>query len=166
MKNNEAIVLCERVLDPDDLGYAVTQEVRREARSALQVAGMRPADESSQTTSGKPVKIYLAGPMSGLPEYNFPAFFQAAEFLRERGLIVENPAEHAQRNSQPSWEGYMRQSIKILMMCDEFYLLPGWNKSSGACLELMLACALKMPVHEPETWCPEDWPDPWRIYGR
>lgn len=151
MQNNEAITLCERLLHPEDLGHAVTQEVRQEARKALQAAGMRPADN----LTGKPVKVYLAGPMTGLPEYNFPAFFQAAELLRERGLIVENPAEHAQRNPQSSWEGYMRQSIKILMRCDEIYLLPGWEESSGACLELILAYALKMPTHHPKNWYPD-----------
>lgn len=154
-KTNEAIPLCERPLHPEDLGHAVTQEVRQEARKALQAAGMRPADN----LTGKPVKVYLAGPMTGLPDYNYPAFFQAAELLSERGLLVENPAEHAQRNPQPSWEAYMRQAIKILMACDEIYLLPGWKRSKGALIEWDLALMLNMPQHLPEDWypnCPEE----------
>lgn len=147
-KTNEAITLCERLLHPEDLGHAVTQEVRQEARKALQAAGMRPADN----LTGKPVKVYLAGPMTGLPDYNYPAFFQAAEFLRERGLLVENPAEHAQRNPQSFWEGYMRQALKVMLDCDELYLLPGWGKSNGANIEHNLALDLNMPIFYPDDW--------------
>lgn len=151
-RTNEAIILCERLLHPEDLGHAVTPEVRQEARKALQAAGMSPADNLPQTTTGKPVKVYLAGPMSGLPEYNYPAFFHAAELLRERGLIVENPAEHAQRNPQPSWNGYMRQALKLMLDCEQLFLLPGWGRSVGAVIEHDLANELEMPIHYPEDW--------------
>lgn len=39
-------------------------------------------------------RIYLAGPMTGLPEHNFPAFHAEAARLRGLGYHVENPAEH------------------------------------------------------------------------
>ncbi len=39
-------------------------------------------------------RIYLAGPMTGLPDYNFPAFMKAAAYLRSQGAIVFNPAEN------------------------------------------------------------------------
>jgi hypothetical protein len=38
-------------------------------------------------------RAYIAGPMTGLPEFNFPAFHAAAASLRARGFEVENPAQ-------------------------------------------------------------------------
>lgn len=140
-EHNRSFSLCRRLLDPDDLGYAVTQEVREAAQIAVY-----------GHSAPKPTKVYLAGPMSGLPEYNYPAFFHAAELLRERGLIVENPAEHAQRNPQPSWNGYMRQALKLMLDCEQLFLLPGWGRSVGAVIEHDLANELEMPIHYPEDW--------------
>lgn len=39
-------------------------------------------------------RIYIAGPMTGLPDFNFPAFNDMAAILRGLGYHVENPAEH------------------------------------------------------------------------
>jgi len=42
---------------------------------------------------GLPVKrIYLSGPMTGLPELNFPAFAAMTASLRAGGHTVTNPA--------------------------------------------------------------------------
>lgn len=37
--------------------------------------------------------IYIAGPMTGIPQHNFPAFDAATKRFRERGFGVVNPAE-------------------------------------------------------------------------
>lgn len=41
----------------------------------------------------KPARVYISGPMSGLPDLNFPAFNAAAQQLRELGLDAVNPAD-------------------------------------------------------------------------
>lgn len=91
------------------------------------------------------MKIYLAGPMSGIEELNYPAFNAEAKRLRDLGHEVENPAE----NPVPpcgSWTGYMRMALRQLVDCECVALLPGWTDSKGAVIERNLAQALEMPV--------------------
>ena len=95
-------------------------------------------------------RIYVAGPMSGLPDFNYPAFHAEAKRLRNAGWHVENPAE----NPPPpcgSWEGYMRLALAQLVTCDAITLLPGWTRSKGACIEHFVAVHLGLAVvyHEP-----------------
>ncbi|PPC91871.1 MAG: hypothetical protein CTY34_02015 [Methylobacter sp.] len=91
------------------------------------------------------IRVYLAGPMSGLPDYNYPAFNAAAEALRARNWHVENPAE----NPQPpcgSWNGWMRMAIRQMLTCERVVLLPGWELSRGAKLEKQIANEVGMTV--------------------
>jgi len=90
-------------------------------------------------------RVYIAGPMTGLPGYNYPAFNAAAKRLRELGFEVENPAE----NPDPAcgtWLGYMRMAIRQLALCDSLVLLPGWQDSRGARIEQQLAAELGLLV--------------------
>jgi hypothetical protein len=92
-------------------------------------------------------KIYLAGLMSGLPDFNYPAFNAAAAKLRAMGHTVLNPAE----NPTPAcrtWHGYMRLGLAQLVQCDCIAMLPGWAGSKGARLELKVARELEMEAKE------------------
>lgn len=83
-------------------------------------------------------RVYVAGPMTGIPELNYPEFNRAAQYLRELGYQVENPAE----NPAPacgSWSAYMRMAIAQLVQCDEIHMLRGWKESKGAKLEHEIA---------------------------
>lgn len=90
-------------------------------------------------------RIYIAGPMTGIPELNFPAFHSAAAQLRSKGFEVINPAEI---NADPSagWTDCMRADIRELVTCDAVYFLPGFDKSRGAQLERHIAKALNMTL--------------------
>jgi hypothetical protein len=91
------------------------------------------------------MRFYVAGPMTGLPEFNFPAFHAAAASLRARGFEVENPAE----NPEPacgSWLAYMRMAVQQVSRVDGLVLLPGWEKSRGARVEFNLAVGLGLSV--------------------
>lgn len=90
-------------------------------------------------------RIYLAGPMTGLPDSNYPAFHAEAARLRARGFHVENPAENPAPDCG-SWCGYMRLAIAQLVTCDAVWLLPGWTGSRGACIEHALAVHLGLAV--------------------
>lgn len=90
-------------------------------------------------------RIYISGPMTGMPELNFPAFNRAAAGLRSLGHEVVNPAElDALDTIELSWEDYLRRDIKLLVDCNAIALLPGWEKSRGARLEVHIADALGM----------------------
>ena len=89
--------------------------------------------------------VYISGPMTGMPGLNFPAFNAAAAALRERGLAVVNPAEINPDGSM-AWEACMRADIKALCDCDVLALLPGWEGSKGAHLELHLAHRLGLQI--------------------
>lgn len=90
-------------------------------------------------------RIYLSGPMTGLPDLNFPAFHAAAAALRAKGCDVVNPAE-INIDGEKTWHACMRADIKALCDCDEIAMLPGWENSNGAHVELNLAHRLGMRV--------------------
>jgi hypothetical protein len=91
------------------------------------------------------MKLYLAGPMSGYAELNFPAFHAETARLRALGFQIVNPAEI---NADPSagWLECMRADIKQLVDCDGVALLPRWNESRGASIEQTLARDLGLRV--------------------
>lgn len=88
-------------------------------------------------------RIYIAGPMTGLPDLNFPAFEAAAAILRAEGWHVENPSDHGVIFGM-KWQDHLRYDIGRLATCAAIYLLPGWSRSKGARLEARIACALGM----------------------
>lgn len=95
-------------------------------------------------------RIYLSGPMTGLPDSNYPAFHYEAARIRRLGYHVENPAENAPPRDG-SWSGYMRAALTQMLTCDVIALLPGWMESRGATIERGLAVRLGMealPVGE------------------
>ena len=95
--------------------------------------------------------IYISGPMTGLPAFNFPAFNAAAAQLRAAGWHVINPAEHDEAPGQ-AWADYLRKDIRLLMDCTGVALLDGWERSKGARLERHIALELGMEVHPLGWW--------------
>lgn len=90
-------------------------------------------------------RIYIAGPMTGIRDYNFPAFNAAAKMLRSYGWHVENPAETGLVDSA-DWVDYMHHDISLLVTCSTIFLLPGWELSTGAVLERHIAGVLRMTI--------------------
>lgn len=91
------------------------------------------------------MKVYISGPMTGYPEFNYPAFNAAARQLRMHGYLVVNPAE-LDTDTSKEWHHYMRNDIRELVDCDEIVTLPGWEKSRGATLEVFIGTQLGMSV--------------------
>ena len=107
--------------------------------------------------------LYVSGPMSGIEEYNFPAFKAATERLRAAGYKVLCPTEvrmdcgclGALYNCEQKhdWADFVRADlIAMLRHANAVALLPGWDRSSGAKVEVSVALALGMRVRELEGW--------------
>ena len=88
-------------------------------------------------------KVYIAGPMTGYPDFNRPAFRTAASILREMDLDVVCPADFQQGDQ---WEELMKHAIPQMLSCDRVVLLGEWERSRGARLEAFIAREVGMKV--------------------
>jgi hypothetical protein len=86
--------------------------------------------------------------MTGMPNYNYDAFDDAAQYLRDLGYFVFNPAETFGGDTTRERHHYMREDIQALLHADAVVLLPGWEGSSGVAVELVVANELQMPIYE------------------
>jgi hypothetical protein len=91
--------------------------------------------------------VYIAGPMTGLPDSNYPAFHRAAAMLRAMGWQVTNPAENTPPNDRPTWDDWMALSLPQVRAAAMVVLLPGWEHSQGARDERAEADRLGIPVY-------------------
>lgn len=91
------------------------------------------------------MRIYIAGPMTGYAEFNYPAFNATASVLRNAGHEVENPAE-VEFGPDVPYEAMIRSGLTQLLRCDAIYMLSGWSSSKGASLEFQVALMLKLKL--------------------
>lgn len=96
------------------------------------------------------MRVYIAGPMTGLPGLNYEAFAVAALKLRSCGHEVESPAENPAPESG-AWADWMRLSLAQVLRSDVVATLDGWENSRGAKLEVLVAKELGVPVVEHMT---------------
>lgn len=115
-------------------------------------------------------RAYLAGPMTGIPQFNFPLFDRVAAELRDAGWDIVSPAElddpdtRAAALASPdgapgdsslngeTWADFLARDVKLIAdAVDAVILLPGWEASKGARLEAFVAALSghKVYLHEP-----------------
>ncbi|MDY0102803.1 MAG: DUF4406 domain-containing protein [Lentimicrobium sp.] len=89
-------------------------------------------------------KVYIIGAVTGLEREAVVAKFdKAAQALNSAGMAPVNPVEVVQ--PETGWNDAMRLCIKTMLTCDAVLLLPDWQESRGATLEVMIARNLEMP---------------------
>lgn len=89
--------------------------------------------------------FYIAGPMTGIENYNFDNFNRVSDVLRQQGWEVLNPAD-AGIVEGATWEDYMAYCLTQIGQCGAMYMLKGWEMSRGACLEQLIADRLGMKI--------------------
>lgn len=113
------------------------------------------------------MRVYVAGPMSGIPQFNIPAFDEAATVLRSHGHDVVSPAEidgpvtrevllrsergdHADLPQDETWGFYLSRDFRILADdgIEAVVTLEGWERSRGARLEVLMATELGLPRYD------------------
>lgn len=115
------------------------------------------------------MKVYIAGPMTGIPAYNAPAFAEAADFLRSMGHEVVTPHELNAAlwmrmkgrvfnpevdkcdYGDPMLNHMVADDLVHVCTYDAVALLPGWAKSKGSLLEVHAASLLNKRVLDAET---------------
>lgn len=100
-------------------------------------------------------RVYVCGPMSGLPEKNYPAFNKAAQALRDKGYAVLNPVDIDHlipEDGHPTYDWFLRQTMRMLCDADAVALLPDWEQSTGAMVEWQFAKACDMDVRLLSDW--------------
>jgi len=107
-----------------------------------------------QTRIAPAMKIYIAGPMKGWPDWNYPAFNAAEARLRAAGASVVNPAALGAKYGSPAeidadpqkMDALVLEELQALGTCEAIYLLPGWQWSRGARKELQLALSRGLSI--------------------
>lgn len=97
--------------------------------------------------------IYIAGPMTGHPQNNYPAFWYTADRLRAHGITVLCPADLPKMDS---WQDYMRASLAMLLQATHIHFLQGWHESKGALVESFIANQLDVSIYTAPICCGDD----------
>jgi nucleoside 2-deoxyribosyltransferase len=92
------------------------------------------------------MRVYIAGPMTGYPQDNHPAFNRMESMLVANGYKPINPARNFGGAQDLSRGEVMRLDISLVTHCEAIVFLPGWEHSSGASTEH--AVAAQLGLHE------------------
>ena len=108
--------------------------------------------------SNPKMRVYIAGPMRGIPQYNAPAFREAKIELTKLNLEPVSPLDldeeqgfdfDLDRGADYDWSQWPAQSLDLhdtirrdvdaVLSCDAIVMLPGWETSKGARAEMGIA---------------------------
>lgn len=113
------------------------------------------------------MRVYLAGPMTGMPQFNFPTFDAAEADLLTRDYDVVPPADLHDPEVRKlalasttgaledlprhlTWGQFLAQDVRMIADdgIEAIVCLDGWPRSNGARLESYVARLCKLPIYE------------------
>lgn len=89
--------------------------------------------------------------MTGLPDHNFPAFFEAEDQMKLMGFDVINPARNFDGRTDLPWPVYMSAAVAQVLQADSILFLNGWLFSKGARIEHLVGSALGLEMFDEEA---------------
>jgi hypothetical protein len=106
------------------------------------------------------MKVYLSGPMTGMPNNNEGMFRTAKAHLQAKGHEVTSPIEFdvadgvdlSRDPTDEEYERYMARDLSAIPGHDAIVFLPGWQRSGGAGREGERAINNNLSMFE---WDPE-----------
>jgi Domain of unknown function (DUF4406)/Domain of unknown function (DUF6378) len=109
--------------------------------------------------------LYIAGPMTGFENHNYPLFSALAACLRAQGYVVKNPAESFGGDQTRELYEYIELNLEMVMDTEAIVLMPGWRDSEYARMEAAVAKALNHAFYEATVseGAPPDQADSWSI---
>lgn len=96
------------------------------------------------------MRLYIAGPVSGMPDRNQAAFEEAAKALVDAGHAVSVPTRFVHPSTKH--DDAMQICLAELLRCQAVALLPGFNRSAGCLAEIMAALSCGMQIRRWEDW--------------
>jgi Domain of unknown function (DUF4406) len=119
------------------------------------------------------MKVYISGPMTGFPKFNVPAFEAATAELRAKGYEVVSPVEmdgddgisdHVNASTDGNiaalvaktgvtYGDMLSRDVKVIFDngIQGIFVLPGWEKSKGAKMEVFVGLLKGIPILEVGT---------------
>ena len=101
----------------------------------------------------KPKKVFLSGPMTGYPGYNFQRFNLAEKQLADAGIECVNPVNICKKYKEEYvladkavFDKMIAEQQEAERECDAILLLDGWQMSKGVKLELKTALEMDMQI--------------------
>ena len=119
-------------------------------RGLKELSLYEPVKRSRRKFFGRRKSIYIAGPMSGRPDNNFPEFFAAEARLMSDGWDPINPSRFSgvfgEQPAGKMLDACCEAERAAIPHCDAIYLLKGWENSKGAKRELAVALQHNLEV--------------------
>lgn len=97
------------------------------------------------------MKLYVSGPMTGIADFNYPAFHSAKAVLEEHGYDVVSPADLPLKDDW-DWIDYIIEDIDSVFEVDGIATLDGCDVSRGARIEQRIGKCRGIPIRPLAEW--------------
>jgi hypothetical protein len=158
---HDYLIRCASIMGIDNAEEFIQEEDYLTGSSEVGVFDAREGD--APPFFNRPPIFYIAGPMRGYENFNFPAFDAAAAVGRSLGYGIVSPAElDRDAGFDPATKDVTEEDMRAIIARDVhailtlkasrgdgLALLDGWSESTGALAEIALAkwMGLKIVAH-------------------